>query len=62
MESRKPAKHHTAKPVRTVKSRIMARRETKSIFSDMRLNARRGTRTGAPMASTSRDCWLVARE
>lgn len=48
----------TAKPVRMVKSRIRARRETKSMFSDMRLKASRGTRRGAPIARTSKACWL----
>ena len=62
IERKKPAKHQTARMVRTVKSRIIARKETNSMFSDIRLNARRGTRTGAPMASTSIACWEVVRE
>jgi hypothetical protein len=46
----------TARAVKIVKSRIIARRETKSMFSDMRLNASRGMRTGAPIARTSNAC------
>ncbi len=57
MERRKPPKHQTERRVRTAKSFIMARRETKSMFSDMRLNASLGMRTGAPMARTSTACW-----
>ena len=45
--SRNPAKHHIASKVRTAKSAIMARRDTKSIFSESRLKAKRGISTGA---------------
>ena len=57
IDNKKPPKHQTESKVRTAKSFIIARRETKSMFSDMRLNANLGTRTGAPMARTSTACW-----
>ncbi len=54
MDSRKPAKHQIARRVRVRKSDIMARRETKSMFSDIRLKASRGIRMGAPTERMSR--------
>jgi hypothetical protein len=68
MLRRKPAKHHTASTVKVRKSDIMARRETKSIFSDMMLNANLGIRIGAPQLRMSRavrdrrmDSWSSGR-
>lgn len=55
--TRKPPKHHTAMRDRATKSFIMARREMKSMFSGIRLKARRGKRMGAAMARMSRAWW-----
>jgi hypothetical protein len=54
MLRRNPAKHHTANAVSVRKSDIMARRETKSMFSDMMLNANLGIKIGAPQLKMSR--------
>ena len=56
IERRNPAKHHVERRVSRMKSAIMDRNDTKTRLLDKTLNASLGTRTGAPMASTSRAC------
>lgn len=55
-DRRNPPKHQADKNVKRTKSDIMERRERKTRLSESRLKASRGTRTGAPMASTSSAC------
>ena len=53
MLSRKPANDQNAKRVKVRKSDIIARKETKSMFSDITLNASLGIRIGAATLSVS---------
>lgn len=54
--------YQAANAVSIVKSAIMDLNEMNSMLFDMTLNANRGIRTGAPMASTSSACCPGARD
>lgn len=49
--------NQAASAVSRVKSAIIDRKDRKTKLSDNKLNASRGTSTGAPIARTSRACW-----
>ena len=47
IDKRNPPKHQAARAVRNMKSDIIARSEMKSMFSGIKQNASRGSKTGA---------------
>lgn len=55
-DSKNPKKHQADNAVSKKKSAIMDRSDKNTRLSDIRLNANRGIRTGAPKARTSKAC------